>query len=67
MGQRAMMAVGTKVVLHSTLDVRLDGQTGKVVGFHNTDASDVYLIAFDTQPEGYNPVIGIVPACVKSL
>lgn len=54
-------SVGTKVVLHSTSDARLDGQKGVVMG----KTAGAYIVFFDSKVDGYDPAIGIVSACLR--
>lgn len=60
-------AINNRVVIHSTGDTRLDNQEAIVKGFIEMYSGDPLsvIIEFVQVPNGYNPCISIVPACLK--
>lgn len=61
MSNNCKFPIGKAVQIIRTGDINLEGCIGKVVGYHG----DLYpIIMFDKQPEGHNPTICIIDACV---
>ena len=53
--------IHSRVVLYQTGDKLLNEQHGEVVGY---DGDFISVVAFDTIPIGYNPVICIIHECL---
>ena len=55
---------GDKVVIHSTSDIRVDGQEVTVMGKYS---HDMVIILFSRAPVGYDPAIVISKHCLRLL
>ena len=55
---------GDKVVIHSTSDIRVDGQEVTVMGKYT---QDMVIILFSRAPVGYDPAIVISKHCLRKV
>lgn len=58
------MNINDTVMLQNTGDKLLDGQKGRLVGYHGEHFP---IVLFDFIPSGYQPAICIISSCVKKF